>query len=104
MTYCHVSAQIDRHQAIIDQEAELEEAVEKRSIEIFNDMLEGMSDIDEDVSTWADENGIIFDILKVAYNKKVSREERKENLMKLLEDYSSVIDEMAQEQALKELT
>lgn len=103
MNYCHVSAQINRHQAIIDQEAELQEVVEKRSIEIFDDMLEGDSEIDEDVSTWADENGIIFDILKVAYNEKVSREERKENLMKLLEGYSTVIDEMAQEQALKEL-
>lgn len=101
--YCHVSAQIDRHQAIIDKETELEEAVEKHAIEIFDQMLEGCSDIDEDVAQWADENGVIFDVLKTALSDEGTREERKENLMKLLEEYSDTINEIAMEKASEEL-
>ena len=101
--YCHVSAEIDRHQTIIDQEAELQEIVEKRSIEIFDNMLEGDSDIDEKVAQWADEKGAIFEVLKTALSDEGTREQRKERLMNLVEKWSCEINEIAMETALEEL-
>ena len=105
--YCHVSKQIDQHLVDVDRMDAREEAINEHAADILNEMLSGDSPIDEDVVTYFEESGEIFEILKAAFvedKECSSREDRKERLMRKLEDlWDKELVEMAEEEAEKRL-
>jgi hypothetical protein len=105
--YCHVSAQIDQHLADVDRMDAREEAINGHAHDILDEMLSGDSPIDEDVATFFEESGEIFELLKAAFvedKECSSREDRKERLMRKMEDlWDKELVEIAEEEAEKRL-
>lgn len=107
MTYCHMTAELNRHLKQIDDDYLREEAIDEHAGDILNEMLEGDSPIDEQVGVFFDESGEIFEILKAAFTEDKecsSREDRKERLMRKMEKlWNEELVEIAEEEAKKDL-
>lgn len=107
MTYCHVSAQIGQHIAEIARMDARGAAINEHAEDILDEMLAGDSPIDEQVGVFLDESGEIFEILRAAFiedQECSSREDRKERLMRKLEDlWDKELVEIAEEEAEKRL-
>lgn len=101
MKFCPVDNDIRNYSHQLGLEAGMESAIESRAESIFCDFLYGESEIDEQMTTWFEEEGKFWDLVKIikAHRKGSDLVNVLEMIDKLFDEVEDKANEFAMEQA-----